>query len=121
MKAYPIKFSPILKEKIWGGNKLKNVLKKNSDHQNIGESWEVSGVKDNVSIVSNGIYANASIKDLIEEYKSEFLGSSNIARFGMEFPLLIKFLDANKPLSVQVHPDDEMAKKHHNSSGKTEM
>ena len=121
MQAYPIKFAPILKEKIWGGEKLSNILNKKSDSKNIGESWEISGVEDNISMVSNGLYKGKSLNDLIKSHKSEFLGKKNIDTFGEHFPLLIKFLDAKTNLSVQVHPDDEMAKAHHNSFGKTEM
>ena len=121
MQAYPIKFAPILKEKIWGGEKLSNILNKKTDSKNIGESWEISGVEDNISMVSNGLYKGKSLNDLIKSHKSEFLGKKNIDTFGEHFPLLIKFLDAKTNLSVQVHPDDEMAKAHHNSFGKTEM
>lgn len=121
MQAYPIKFAPILKEKIWGGEKLSNILNKKSDSKHVGESWEISGVEDNISMVSNGLYKGKSLNDLIKSHKSEFLGKKNIDTFGEHFPLLIKFLDAKTNLSVQVHPDDEMAKAHHNSFGKTEM
>ena len=121
MEAYPIKFRPILKEKIWGGEKLTKILNKKSDSKNVGESWEISGVEDNISVVSNGLYKGKSLNDLITCYKSEFLGEENIATFGENFPLLIKFLDAKTNLSVQVHPDDEMAGEYHNSFGKTEM
>lgn len=121
MEAYPIKFTPILKEKIWGGEKLSEILNKKSDSKNIGESWEISGVQDNISIASNGLYKGKSLNKLIKDHKSEFLGKENIATFGENFPLLIKFLDAKTNLSVQVHPDDEMASANHNSFGKTEM
>jgi len=121
MQAYPIKFAPILKEKIWGGEKLSNILNKKSDSKNIGESWEISGVEDNISMVANGLYKGESLNDLIKSHKSEFLGKKNIDTFGENFPLLIKFLDAKTNLSVQVHPDDDMAKAYHNSFGKTEM
>ena len=121
MQSYPIKFTPILKEKIWGGEKLSKVLNKKTNASNVGESWEISGVDDNISIVANGLYKGKSLNQLISLYKSDFLGEQNINVFGEEFPLLIKFLDAKTNLSVQVHPDDEMAKAHHNSFGKTEM
>lgn len=120
MKAYPIKFNPILKEKVWGGNKLKNILNKDSSKNNIGESWEISGVSQNISTVSNGCYRDSTLTDLLKSYQADFIGTNNYNVFGNEFPLLIKFLDANTNLSVQVHPDDTMAKKH-NSFGKTEM
>ncbi len=121
MNAYPIKFEPILQEKIWGGSKLKNLLNKKSTSDSIGESWEISGVEGNISVVNNGTYKGCSITDLIKDHKEDFLGSNNYKQYGNEFPLLIKYLDANTNLSVQVHPDDEMAKAEHNSFGKTEM
>ena len=121
MQTYPIKFRPILKEKIWGGEKLSKVLNKKTTSKNVGESWEISGVKDNVSIVSNGVYKGNSLNDLIKKFKGDFLGGKIISTFGESFPLLIKFLDAKTNLSVQVHPDDTMAKEQHNSFGKTEM
>lgn len=121
MQAYPIKFAPILKEKIWGGEKLSEILNKKTDLKNVGESWEISGVQDNISTVANGVYKGKSLNDLIKIHKSKFLGKQNIDVFGENFPLLIKFLDAKTNLSVQVHPDDEMAKAQHNSFGKTEM
>jgi mannose-6-phosphate isomerase len=121
MKVYPIKFNSILKEKIWGGHKLGSVLSKQTTKDNIGESWEISDVNGNVSEVSNGLYKGSNLKDLIINHESEFLGVNNFEHFGFNFPLLIKFLDAKTDLSVQVHPDNDMAKAHHNSFGKTEM
>lgn len=121
MKAYPIKFEPILKEKIWGGSKLKNLLNKNTQSDQVGESWEISGVKDSLSVVQNGRYKGMSITQLGSAFREDFLGAKNYENFGNQFPLLIKFLDASTNLSVQVHPGDEMAKKEHNSFGKTEM
>ena len=121
MNVYPIKFNPILKEKIWGGNKLKKILGKQSESSNVGESWEISDVEGNISVVSNGQYQGQNLKELIKEHKSEFLGYENFENFESNFPLLIKFLDAKTDLSVQVHPDNDMAKQHHNSFGKTEM
>ena len=117
---YPIKFIPILKEKIWGGNKLTALLNKASKN-NIGESWEISGVKDNVSIVSNGLLKGKSLKELITTFEGAILGHKVFKSFGNNFPLLFKFIDANKDLSVQLHPNDQLAKKHHNSFGKNEM
>ncbi len=121
MITYPIKFEPILQEKIWGGTKLKTLLNKKSTSNSIGESWEISGVEGHISVVNNGAYKGCSITDLIKEHKEDFVGSKNYRQYGNEFPLLIKYLDANTDLSVQVHPDDEMARKEHNSFGKTEM
>ena len=118
---YPLKFKPILKEKIWGGTKLKTVLGKKSDLPNIGESWELSDVAGDVSVVSNGILKNQSLKSLLETYKGDLIGAKNHALFGGVFPLLIKFIDANEALSVQLHPNDRLAAERHNSFGKTEM
>ena len=117
---YPIKFIPILKEKIWGGNKLTALLNKASKNK-IGESWEISGVKDNVSIVSNGLLKGKSLKELITTFEGAILGHKVFKSFGNNFPLLFKFIDANKDLSVQLHPNDQLAKKQHNSFGKNEM
>lgn len=121
MEAYPIKFEPILKEKIWGGTKLKEVLNKKTTCDTVGESWEISGVEGSESVVGNGRYLGMTITQLGTAFKEKFLGVENFKNFGNQFPLLIKFLDASTNLSVQVHPDDEMAQKEHNSFGKTEM
>ncbi|MCX2720181.1 type I phosphomannose isomerase catalytic subunit [Lentiprolixibacter aurantiacus] len=121
MQLYPLKFIPILKERIWGGSKLKNELGKPAQGPNIGESWEVSAVPGDISIVSNGAYEGISLQELIDRFPEELLGSSIVSRFGAEFPILIKFIDAADDLSIQVHPDDELARKRHNSFGKTEM
>jgi len=119
---YPLKFKPILKEKIWGGNKLNTILGKNlPQNKKIGESWEISGVKDNISVVSNGQLAGNNLQELVEIYMGDLVGDKVFEKFGIEFPLLVKFLDANKVLSIQVHPDDELARKRHNAFGKTEM
>ncbi|MHA6279321.1 type I phosphomannose isomerase catalytic subunit [Salinimicrobium sp. CAU 1759] len=121
MIKYPIRFEPILKEKIWGGNKLTEILKKKSDESSLGESWEISGVKNDISVAANGPLKGKTLKTIIELYKEQFLGKNNYERFGPEFPLLIKFIDANTALSVQLHPHDSIARKRHNSFGKTEM
>lgn len=121
MRVYPLKFQPILKEKVWGGSKLKSLLNKDSHSESVGESWEISDVAGDVSEVANGVYKGTSLTHLMEFYKEDFLGRYNYRNFGPKFPLLIKFLDANSNLSVQVHPDDPMAKKYHKSFGKTEM
>jgi len=118
---YPLKFYPILKEKIWGGNKLKTILNKETTNENVGESWEISTVNDEISIISNGEFEGRNLKELIEEFKEKILGERIYQEFGNQFPLLIKFIDAKTDLSVQLHPDDELAKKRHNSFGKTEM
>jgi len=118
---YPIKFHPILKEKIWGGKKLKSFLNKESDLPNIGESWEISDVDGDTSIVSNGELKGATLKELLTTYQEELVGKNNFKAFGKKFPLLIKFIDAKEDLSIQLHPNDELAAKRHNSFGKTEM
>ena len=118
---YPIKFNPILKDKIWGGQKLNTILNKESELPNIGESWELSDVEGDTSIVSNGSLKGQSLKDLLETYKADLLGEKNYKVFGNKFPLLIKFIDAKEDLSIQLHPNDELAAKRHNSFGKTEM
>jgi mannose-6-phosphate isomerase len=121
MKFYPLTFEPIFKERIWGGTKLKDFLNKSFEGNLIGESWELSTVTNDVSVVSNGEFAGLNLNQLIEKYPSEILGSKSVEKFGLEFPLLFKFLDAKEDLSIQVHPNDELAKKRHNSFGKTEM
>ena len=120
-KLYPIKFTPILKDKIWGGNKLKTLLNKNSDLPNVGESWEISDVKGDTSIVANGSLKGQSLKQLLRTYKSDLIGLQNYRIFKDKFPLLIKFIDAKEDLSIQLHPNDDLALKRHNSFGKTEM
>lgn len=121
MLDYPIKFKPILKQKIWGGNKLRDILNKDSAQENLGESWEISGVQGDISVVQNGALQGRSLTDLLEEFNGDLVGKKIYKRFGLEFPLLIKFIDAQTELSVQLHPNDELAKKRHNSFGKTEM
>ncbi|MDH3381481.1 MAG: class I mannose-6-phosphate isomerase [Flavobacteriaceae bacterium] len=121
MQLYPIKFEPILKERIWGGKKLIKTFKKESNKNHIGESWEISDVEGNVSVVANGILKGRSLRDLIKEFKGELVGEKVYQQFGEEFPILIKFIDAKTPLSIQVHPNNELAKERHNSFGKNEM
>ena len=115
---HPLKFQPILKEKIWGGEKLIEQFNKRSDSVQLGESWEVSTVPSNISIVANGSLKGHNLQDILETYKADLLGDKNYKRFGNDFPLLIKFIDAKKDLSIQLHPDDDLAKKRHNSSEK---
>ena len=118
---YPIKFEPILKDKIWGGEKLKTVFNKKSTRNDIGESWELSDVDGNVSIVNNGVLKGTSLKTVLNNYKANLVGENVYNKFGNNFPLLIKFIDAKEALSIQVHPNDTLAKERHNSFGKTEM
>ncbi|UJH91385.1 class I mannose-6-phosphate isomerase [Antarcticibacterium sp. 1MA-6-2] len=121
MLDYPLKFTPVLKEKIWGGSKLREVLNKDSNSNELGESWEISGVQNDISVVENGALKGSTLNELLEKYKGDFLGEKVYENFGAEFPLLIKYIDAKTELSVQLHPNDELAKKRHNSFGKTEM
>lgn len=118
---YPLKFVPQYKYRLWGGDKLSSILKKTDVPEKTGESWELSGVQDSVSVVANGMLQGNSIEELIEIYMGDLIGDSVYEKFGVEFPLLIKFIDANQVLSIQVHPDDELASKRHNAYGKTEM
>ena len=118
---YPLKFQPILKDKIWGGQKLQQLLHKPTTSKNAGESWEISDVEGDTSIVANGALQGSSLKHLLETHTSDLLGEKNFRQFGTKFPLLIKFIDAKDDLSVQLHPNDQLAKARHNSFGKTEM
>ncbi len=121
IKFYPLQFEPILKERIWGGEKLKTVLDKPITSKITGESWELSTVEGDVSVVANGELKGKSLTAIINESPNEILGTEVYKRFGKQFPLLFKYLDAREDLSIQVHPNDELAKKRHNSFGKTEM
>lgn len=118
---YPMKFKPVLKDKIWGGSKLKQILNKKEASNMAGESWELSGVQGDISTVANGFLAENNLQELIEVYMGDLVGEQVYEKFGLEFPLLIKFIDATDNLSVQVHPDDTLAKERHKSYGKTEM
>jgi mannose-6-phosphate isomerase len=121
MNLYPLKFKPILKKIIWGGSDIcefKNILPL---QDGIGESWEISGVEDNISVIANGELMEKSLEELLHKHKEKLVGKKVYERFGNTFPLLIKFIDAHDDLSIQVHPNDELAKQRHNSFGKTEM
>ncbi len=117
----PIKFKPILKQTLWGGEKIVPFKHLDVDDTQVGESWEVSGVEGHESIVANGPYEGLSISQLIDKLRDKLVGADNYKRFGNEFPLLIKFIDAAQDLSIQVHPDDEKARKYGLENGKTEM
>ncbi|WP_456421738.1 type I phosphomannose isomerase catalytic subunit [Lutibacter sp.] len=121
MELYPLKFDPIFSSRIWGGKKLKTVLNKIYNKESIGESWEISDIKNNETTVSEGNLKGKTLKQLIEMFKGNFVGNRVYNIFGDNFPLLIKFIDAKEPLSIQVHPGDSLAKKRHNSFGKNEM
>ncbi|MDT0554373.1 type I phosphomannose isomerase catalytic subunit [Patiriisocius hiemis] len=117
---YPLKFKPILKEKVWGGSKLKTLYNKEGG-ETLGESWELSGVTGNISEVNNGKLKGKKLNELIEHYTADLLGNKVYKAYGTNFPLLFKFIDAKQDLSVQLHPNDTLAKERHNSFGKTEM
>lgn len=118
---YPLEFSAQLFYRLWGGHQLKTRLGKKCNHPICGESWEISGLEGNVSVITNGPHQGKGLNELIAEYAEKILGHRVIQRFGKKFPLLIKFIDAQEPLSVQVHPNDAMAQKRHNCWGKSEM
>jgi len=120
MKLYPLKFDPIFEYRVWGGENLKNVLGKSYTKNQIGESWEISAVPEKETVVSDGKLKGKSIIELISQYKNDFLGDTYQSD-ETEFPLLIKFIDSATPLSIQVHPDDDLAQKRHKSLGKNEM
>ena len=117
----PIKFQPLLKQTLWGGDKIVTFKHLDSQLENVGESWEISGVKDNETIVKEGPLKGKSLNEVVAELKDKLVGKENYQRFGDEFPLLIKFIDARQDLSIQVHPNDEIAHKQGKPRGKTEM
>lgn len=121
MKKEPLVFEPYLKSVIWGGNKITAYKKLPATTEKIGESWEISAVPGHESIVKEGVYKGKKLTELVDEFGVELLGTKVEERFGNFFPLLIKFIDAADNLSVQVHPDDKLAKERHDSLGKTEM
>lgn len=121
MKLYPLKFSPIFKYRIWGGEKLKTELHKEYSEEKIGESWEISDVSGDETKVAEGDLQGKTLRDLIRQFKGEFVGNAVYDKFGEEFPLLIKFIDAKTQLSIQVHPNNKIAKERHDSIGKNEM
>ena len=123
---YPLKFKPQLKENMWGGKRLLDIKKglypRTIDKSKVyGESWDISGVKGSISKVANGFLKGNNLQEIIEVYMGELVGEEVFEQFGLDFPLLIKNLDCNDTLSVQVHPDDELAAERHDSFGKTEM
>ena len=117
----PIKFNPLLKSTLWGGNKIIPFKHLDSNQENVGESWEISGVPNNETIVSDGELKGQKLNDVVATLKDKLVGTANYKRFGNEFPLLIKFIDARQDLSIQVHPTDEIAKQQGKERGKTEM
>ena len=121
---YPLKFKPRIKERIWGGSailrKRGKAAARLAKDKLYGESWDLSSVKGDISVVSNGMLKGNNLSELIEVYMGELVGEENFERYGLEFPLLVKYLDCNDRLSVQVHPDDTLAEERHGSFGKTE-
>jgi mannose-6-phosphate isomerase len=121
-ELYPLKFEPLLKDKVWGGYSLERHYNKKPDGlPNIGESWELSAVEGSLSVVNNGFLAGNNIEELIEVYMGDITGDTVFEKFGNKFPLLFKFIEAGEDLSIQVHPGDEMARAKHGDFGKTEM
>ena len=121
-KLYPLKFTSLFNEKIWGGQKLKQILGLDFGNlPNCGEAWVLSGVKDNETIVANGFLAGNQLNELVEIYMDDLVGTKVYEKYKNEFPILVKFIDATDYLSIQVHPDDELAKKRGLGNGKTEM
>ena len=118
---YPLKFQPILQYRIWGGEKLKTHFNKDSEQEKVGESWEISSVEGNETTVLEGPFSDLTLKELIRQFRGEILGAKVFDRFGEQFPLLVKIIDAKTPLSIQVHPGDLKAKERHGSMGKNEM
>lgn len=118
---YPLKFKPLYKERIWGGRKMEQFGKDLPTGIPVGESWELSGVEGDVSVVASGALRENSLSELIEVYMGDLVGEKVFATYGHEFPILIKLIDAADVLSIQVHPDDELAAERHDSFGKTEM
>lgn len=117
----PIKFIPYLKETIWGGEKIASLKGISTTQKSIGESWEISGVEGHETVVAEGNDKGKTLSELIAEYREDLVGVECFAKFGCRFPLLVKFIDAKKDLSIQVHPDDKLAQELHNASGKCEM
>ncbi len=118
---YPLKFEPILKQTLWGGDKIIPFKHLKDNLPNVGESWEISAVEGSESVVANGADKGQALSDMVRKYKEELVGEANYRRFGNKFPLLVKFIDAKLDLSIQVHPNDELARKRHNCPGKNEM
>ena len=121
-QLYPLKFKPVLKDKIWGGSKIKSVLGIDfAPLPNCGEAWVMSGVDENQTGITNGFLAGNELNELVEIYMGDLVGDAVYERFGNEFPILVKFIDAADYLSIQVHPDDELAAKRNIGYGKSEM
>lgn len=118
---YPLKFQPIYKSKIWGGNRIAKTFHRTDVPQQCGESWEISSIEGSESVVTNGFLAGNTITEIVEVYMGDLVGESVYDKFGISFPLLIKLIDAHQDLSVQVHPNNQLALERHQAIGKTEM
>jgi len=119
---YPIRFRPVLRETIWGGSALKERFgKRAKPGTTIGESWEISGMEGEGSVVANGFLKGNTLEEITEIYMGDLVGDAVWERYGNEFPLLVKFIDARDRLSIQVHPDDRLSAERHHAWGKTEM
>ncbi len=118
---YPLKFNPIYKQKVWGGNRISQIKKDNSTPEKCGESWEISGVENDVSVVSNGFLKDNSLEEIIEIYMGDLVGEKVFEKFGYEFPILVKLIEARENLSIQVHPNDIVAEERHHARGKSEL
>lgn len=121
LNIYPLKFEPNLKTVIWGGSKIRELKRLADAPDCIGESWELTGVPGQESVVSNGVYAGRDIKSLLEEFGAQIVGKNTYDKYGDMFPIMVKFIDAAKDLSIQVHPDDDFAMRRHQGMGKTEL
>ena len=121
MKLYPFLFEPNLHTVVWGGQQLRPYKGLKATEEPIGESWEVSAVPSSVSVISNGAYRGRDLVSVIAEHPNAILGRSVTEKYNGQLPLLVKFIDAKRDLSIQVHPNDEMAQREHGKMGKSEM
>ena len=122
LKLYPLKFKPILKQKLWGGDKIQRIYRHDEPRlSSVGESWDVSAMEGDDCEVVNGWLEGNSLADLVEVYMGDLVGDRVYEKYGAEFPLLLKIIDANRDLSIQVHPIDELAEEEHGLNGKSEM
>ena len=121
MTLYPLKFLPLITNKIWGGNKITKLGFNYDPLPNCGELWALSAVKDNESVISNGFLEGNTLNEALEIYMSDLIGEKNYQHFGNDFPLLIKLIDSDDRLSIQVHPDNQLARQRGLDNGKTEM
>ena len=121
MKLYPFLFEPNLHTVVWGGHQLRPYKGLEATDEPIGESWEVSAVPGSISVISNGALSGRDIASVIADHPEEILGRATSEKYHGQLPLLVKFIDAKRDLSIQVHPNDEMAQREHGKMGKSEM